>query len=239
MNIIEQIQQDFGSVYIDNAPDIEDAVQNSDPKYGGRRTHCRSGLYAFTKIRKARHVLEIGSWLYQGASAIARAMDDLYGEEGEGFVDSIDIIDNLKVNNLSLDLNKRIRRHFWYPHHTDYDSWKYNINIQVEKPEFRDLTNDQIFEKNLSYLKSIAPKEGYDLIMIDSDHSYEGAMFDWLYSMEVSNNETLIIVDDLYDDRHVRVKKFFDELKTTKWDFKEWNDDFIKPLQSTGVTLKY
>jgi hypothetical protein len=237
MNIIEQIKQDFGSIYIDNAPDLEGTVQNSNSLYNGRRTHCRSGLYAFTKIRKAKYVLEIGSWLYQGASAIARAMDDLYGVGGDGIVDSIDIIDNLKANNLSASLNKRIQRHYWLPHHTDYDIWKYNK--QIEKPEFREMTNDQIFEKNLSYLKSIAPKDGYDIIMIDSDHSYEGAKFDWLYAMEVSNNDTLIIVDDLYDDRHIRVKKFFDELKTIKWDFKEWNDDISKPLQSTGITLKH
>ncbi len=78
------------------------------------------------------------------------------------------------------------------------------------------MENEAIFERNLKYLKSIAPANGYDLIYIDGDHSFAGATFDWEYSLHVCNSETLVVVDDINDDRHTAVRKFFESLTTNK-----------------------
>jgi len=91
----------------------------------------------------------------------------------------------------------------------------------------------------LEYLLSITPPEKYDLILIDGDHSYEGACWDWKYAMEVSHENTVIIVDDLWDSRLEQCRKFYDDLKTIKWDFEEWNDAHRDEVQNSGVSLTY
>jgi len=40
----------------------------------------------------------------------------------------------------------------------------------------------------------------------------------------------------MYDTRHRPVRKFYEELNTIKWDFKEWNAIIENPLQSTAIS---
>jgi hypothetical protein len=35
------------------------------------------------------------------------------------------------------------------------------------------------------------------------------------------------------------VRRFYDDLKTTKWDFEEWNDNNRSMVQDTGISLIY
>lgn len=230
--MIEFIKRDFGNYFQDVSTAPEGNVENTDPRYNNRRTHCRSGMYTFTKMIKPKHVLEIGSMVYDSSNMIGMAMDEM---GIDGVIDSIDIVDGGCHGQKRKQINKRIRPRFWLPHHTSYDKWKYSTNIA--HPEFKDMSNEEIFSKNLEFLRSFAPIDGYDMILIDGDHSYEGVSYEWQYANRVSHPKTLMVIDDMYDSRHWQVRKFYDTLQTTKWDFVEWNNIPTNPLQSTAITL--
>ena len=92
---------------------------------------------------------------------------------------------------------------------------------------------------NDDILKGIAPEDGYDLIFIDGDHSYEGAKKDWEHALKYSHKETLIVIDNIWDIRLKEVRRFYDEVQVNKWDFEEWNDANRSMVQDTGVLLTY
>ena len=115
------------------------------------------------------------------------------------------------------------------------------LDPDIAFPDFKDYNNEQISEKNSEILKGVAPEEGYDLIFIDGDHSYEGVKRDWKHALEVSNKETLIVFDNIWDIRLHGVRLFFDSLETQKWDFDDWNEENKDKnmVQDTGISMTY
>lgn len=235
MNKIEFIKQNFKDYYIDNGP--ENGVLQGT-KYDGCATHCRACLNTIVRMIKPTSILEIGSYHYDSTKSMSAAMDT-YLSENEGIIHSYDIKKGGYDGRGSLDgLPKRISPKFWYPYKTDYDEWKFTDNLIVHK-DFVNYTNDELYKMNSAILKEHAPKNGYDLIFIDGDHSYEGAKKDWEHALEVSHRDTLIVVDNIWDIRLKEVRRFYDELQTAKWDFEEWNDNNRTMVQDTGILLTH
>ena len=184
--------------------------------FGTCQHHTYPVLNAITKIVKPKNSLEIGSWLYNSAYAICHGMDG-------GRVDSFDIALGgcLNVEIFTIK-SHRIIPHFWRPHHTWYDEWK-NESEKIIYKDFKEMSNEEIFDKNRKYLSLIAPEEGYDLISIDGDHSFDGTKFDWEYAHTVAHENTIIIIDDIYTHCHPEVRKFYDSLHVNSYDFYDFN----------------
>jgi predicted O-methyltransferase YrrM len=235
MNKIEFIKNNFKDYYIDKGP--ENGILQGT-KYAGCATHCRACLNTLVRMIKPKSILEIGSYHYESTVSMSLGMDT-YLSSDEGVIHSYDIkeggYDGWGTTN---NLPSRITPRYWYPYKTDYDEWKFTDSKIVHK-DFINYTNDELYDINGKILKEIAPKEGYDLIFLDGDHSYEGVKKDWEHAMEVSHKDTLIVIDNIWDIRLKDVRKFYDELKTIKWDFEEWNDEHRTMVQDTGITLIY
>jgi len=172
---------------------------------------------AVARVVKPNNVLEIGSYHFASANAMAKIMDQ---NKATGVIDSFDIRVGGYDGKTIGPKNSRIRAHYWRPHKTRTDKFKYEHAYYLD---FQNMTNDEIFEKNVEYLKSIAPESGYDMIYIDGDHSYIGVSYDWEYAQVVANENTVVVFDDLYVRCHPGVEKFWKELKCpkgNKWDFK-------------------
>ena len=228
----ENWSKEFRDVYVEDGNGQEGQVQH--PIYGGRPTHCRSSLYTLTKILKPKSVLEIGSWNYQGSNYVAKALVEL----------------NLNSPVLSLDIRKGgytgnecypkyecITAGFWYPHHTTTDVWKYDCSDLI-CPEFKDLNDEEIFEKNLEIVNKWLSNKGltgFDIVIIDGDHTTKGINFDWEYTKRFINQEGIVIVDDLYDSRHKMVRDYFDGIELEKYDWDDWNKEHPEYLISMGV----
>lgn len=228
MNKIDFIKSQFGNYYdgvYEKMGKGEVLVQH--PVYGGRQTHCRSTMHTLVRMLKPTNVLEIGSWTYECADIMSLAFEYDYRK---GVVDTFDIVSGGYSMGPEKPKGKFVNAHFWMPHHTGYDTWKYSARVKY--PEFINLTNEEIFEFNKNILLGLGRK--YDLILIDGDHSYEGAGFDFEYAKLVANPDAVIVVDDLYDERHWQVRKFYDELPYYKYDFRDWNNSG-KDLISMGV----
>lgn len=237
MNNIDKIAAEFEScftdIYKDKYGGVEGAVQH--PVYGGMVTHCRSSVYWITKILAAKKICEIGTWLADSAFMMANAQDDLnFGNDA--YIDTIDIMVGGYTNTPIKYNHKRIHYHYWRPFHTNYDEFKYNAAGIVHK-DFKHMTNQQIFDKNYEYLSSIASKDGYSFILIDGDHGLDGVRLDWELVQDFAREDTVIMIDDLRDERHWQVKQFWDSLDTYKYDFEDFIDD-TGILISAGVTLK-
>jgi predicted O-methyltransferase YrrM len=236
-NKVEFIKKEFKYYYVDKGP--ENGILQGF-KYEGAATHCRNCLATLVKMVRARTVLEIGSWHYESSNAMAYAMDELYGEDGYGVIDSFDIRKGGYDGQISyVPHSNRINARYWYPHHSDYDDWKYKVDLPFS--DFVDLTNDEITEKNVSILKEASKDFGgrYDLIFVDGDHSYEGVKRDFEVAMQVADKDTLIVIDNVWDIRLKDVRKFYDELELIKWDFEEWNDEHYHDnmVQDTAICI--
>lgn len=235
MNKVEFIKQNFKDYYIDNG--AENGILQGT-KYAGCATHCRACVNTIVRMLKPKAILEIGSYHYESTVAMSRAMDT-YLKSDEGIIHTFDIkTGGYDGKGSTNSLPSRILPGFWYPYHTTYDDWKFTDPGIVFK-DFKNYTNEQLFDLNTKILSDIAPKGGYDLIFIDGDHSYDGIKKDWEHIKHVSNTDTLIVIDNVWDIRLQEVRNFFNDLKTIKWDFEEWNDQHRDMVQDTGITLLY
>jgi hypothetical protein len=236
LNKIDYIKEKFGDFYSHPVDKGSQGILEGT-KYAGCQTNLRSKCFTLARMLRPKNCLEIGSWHYISANALGDGMEAA-GENNGGVVNSLEIRQGGYDGAAGVrPKNRRVRPLFWLPHHTGQDTWKYDKDIP--HPEFKSMTNDEIFEKNLAYLLSVTPADKYDLILIDGDHSYEGISWDWKYVMHVSHDETVIIIDDIWDSRLTPCRQFFDELQTNKWDFESWNDAHRDQVQNSGVTLKY
>ena len=234
---VEFIKKEFGKYYRDKGP--ENGILQG-MRYNGAATHCRNCLATLVKMVEAKTVLEIGSWHYECADAMAYAMDELYGHEGFGLVDSFDIrrggYDGMEEYQPK---SKRVNARFWYPHHSQYDDWKYAESIVY--PEFKNLKNEEISQKNVEILKKVTAgiNHKYDLIFIDGDHSFEGVWRDFEISKQFADKNTLFVIDNVWDQRLVAVREFYESLNLEKWDFRDWNDQNYKNnlVQDTAICI--
>lgn len=234
--MIDFIKENFGKFYA-NPRDIGSQGILEGTKYAGRKTNLRTQAYILVKMLKAKHCLEIGSWHYLSSNAMGQAQDEI--GLSDGWVDSFDLqrggYDGANVG----PGHPRVRAHFWLPHHTQQDTWKYDRDIPHK--EFKSMTDEQIFETNLNYLKSIMPENRYDLILVDGDHSYKGIEWDWKYCEHLARPDTVLIIDDIWDSRLIPCREFFDWIPTAKWDFESWNDTpgNEDKCQNSGVAMRF
>lgn len=237
-DLIDLVKNEFDSFYFDIGPE-HGVLQGLD--YEGASTHCTQCLYTLTRLTNAKNVLEIGSYHYKTSNQIAKAIDDNYGINSEGVVVTFDIIKGGHNNDEQSAIidNKRVNPNFWYPYKTkdteDINSSKFVYsNYQYE--------NNEIVDLNLNLLSEVSNKNKityYDLIFIDGDHSYEGIKNDFKVISKFSNKDTLIVIDNIWDKRLLDVKRFFDEQKYKKWNFKEFNDKYYSKnkVQDTGILI--
>lgn len=239
-NQIEFIKHEFKNYYVDKGP--ENGILQGT-KYAGAATHARNCLFTLVKMLKPKNCLEIGSMHYASSDSMGRAMDEIYGVDTPGVVDSFDIKRGGYTGDVHMvPTNKRVRPGYWYSFPTYADPWKYNDPLIVF-PEFKDMTYEQVREENFQILSERSKKFGgiYDLIFVDGDHSFDGAKEDFDLALRVSHKDTVIVIDNVWDIRLNEVRQFFDSLKTTKWDFEEWNDENYKNnmVMDNAVSLTY
>lgn len=239
-NKIEYIKNEFINFYIDK--DSENGILQG-MRYSGEDTHCRNCLYTITKMVKPINVLEIGSMHYETSDSIALAMDELYGIGGAGKVDSFDIkVGGYDDKIFKKPKSSRVSQNYWYPHNSDYNMWKYSDNDIIYK-DFVKYNNNEITEKNIQILKNISNEHNniYDLIFIYGHHSYEGVKKDFELALKFSDKNTLIVLDNVWDQRFIGVREFYNDLKTIKWNFLEWNDTYYQKnmVQDIAITLTY
>lgn len=236
-NEIEYIKAEYGNYYIDAGP--ENGILQGT-KYAGAATHARNCLFTLTKMLSPKYALEIGSMHYASSDSIANAMDSL---GIDGIVDSFDIKRGGYTGETQYTpTNKKVRPGYWYPFKTEYDNWKYN-DPGIVFPEFRNMSPEEIREKNEEILTKRTSSFGgkYDLIFIDGDHSYIGANEDFKIALKFSHKNTVIVIDNVWDIRLNEVRRFYNDLKTIKWDFEEWNDKMYSKnmVMDNAVSLTY
>ena len=84
------------------------------------------------------------------------------------------------------------------------------------------MSNTEIVSANIELLTNILSSNNIDkldLIFLDGDHTYEGLKNDLEIVSKFADEETLIVIDNIWDERMLDVKKVFDELKYQKWNF--------------------
>jgi hypothetical protein len=235
MDLIDYVNRMFPVLWEDRWPDKEGILKQEGGPFDGQRTHTRSGMYTLVKALRPERVLEIGSMGYHCSDVMAVCMND------QGIIGSIDSIDIRKGGyngrHATEPQSKRVNPVFWLPHHTDCDKWKYDA--PVEYPEFKEMENEDIFNRNRAILAEIAPPTGYDLILIDGDHSFNGASWDWKYAQLVCHSETVFVIDDIGDDRHKEVRAFWDSLEgVKKTELAHWNQAHPEFYVGLGVCQK-
>jgi len=238
-NQVAYIKAEYHKFYVDRGP--ENGILQGT-KYAGAATHARNCLRTLTKMLQPKNALEIGSMHYESSDAIADTMDELHGSNEGGVVDTFDIKYGGYTGDTQLQpKNKRVRPGYWYPFITDYDTWKLT-DPDIVFPEFKNMTDEQIRLANINMLMERVKEFGkYDLIFIDGDHSFKGAKEDFDISLKFSHPNTVIVLDNVWDNRLHEVREFYDRLPNIKWDFEEWNDAayMMNVVMDNAVILTY
>jgi len=85
-------------------------------------------------------------------------------------------------------------------------------------------------EYSKNYFKSTSDK--YDFMLIDGDHTYEGALVDLYGSLKILNNKGILAIDDVL---HDQVRKALDEfMKTNRQSYKKINTS----IKTMGFYIK-
>ena len=202
---------------------------SKDKKYLDANISTASSLLSVVKTLQPKTILEIGSWRCFTTNALACFMEDNYENLDDVVIDTFDIKKGGFNGAHTVIKSNLINQHYWMPHKTKESiTWVFEDKDIIHQ-EFKDLSNKDIFIKNLNYLDSIKPKEGYDLIFIDGDHSFDGVSYDFEYSKKVLSKDGVIIFDDR--EGHKNVDDFFKLLpKDRSWDFTDLNDKHFKTL---------
>jgi predicted O-methyltransferase YrrM len=234
MDQLDYVDKTFASMWENKHPS-EGRIKLEGSPFDGKRNHTRSTMYTLVKILRPRHILEIGSMGYDCADIMAAAMNE-HGIVGE--IHSIDIRRGGYNGRYRKEpSSQRVTPLFWLPHHTGGDEWK--KDAPIEHPEFKDMDNDEIFVQNIFDIGKVAPKGGYDLIFIDGDHSFQGAAFDFEYAKVFGHENTVVVMDDLCDDRHTEVRRFWDSLtEHKKLTFEKWNEANPELFIGMGLCTK-
>lgn len=239
-NPIDFIKAEFGNYYVDKGP--ENGILRGT-KYTGAATHARNCLFTLVKMLKPKNCLEIGSMHFESSDSMGRALDEVWGKDAPGVIDTYDIKRGGYTGEVErTPTNHRVRPGYWYPFPTYYDTWKYG-DAGIVYPEFKTMTPEQIRERNFEILSIRAADCGgkYDLIFVDGDHSFDGAKEDFDMALRFSHKDTVIVLDNVWDIRLNEVRQFYDSLKNIKWDFEEWNDAHYKEnmVMDNAVILTY
>lgn len=205
-NQVEFIKAEFSKYYQDRGP--ENGILQGT-KYAGAATHARNCLRTLVKMLHPTYALEIGSMHYESSDAIAETMDDIYGIDGKGLIDTFDIKYGGYTGETHLKpKNKRVRPGYWYPFATAYDSWKLTDPL-IAFPAFKTMTDDEIRQANEQIISErVKDFKKYDLIFIDGDHSFKGAKEDFELALKFSHKDTVLVFDNVWDSRLHEVRKF-------------------------------
>ena len=179
----------------------------------------------------AKNVLEIGSYHYRTTNQIAKAIDDTHGiNTKEMLLHLILLTEDMTQVNYEI-ASSRINANFWYPYKTA-DTKKLDISKFVF--DNSNFDNEELVSLNKSLLKNVSEElkiETFDLIFIDGDHTTTGIENDFNVISEFSDDDTLVVIDNIWDIRLIEVKEFFDKQNYIKWNFKEFNDKHFSKIE--------
>jgi len=237
VNKVDLVKNEFEKFYIDIGPE-HGILQGLD--YEGANTHCTQCLYTLTRLTRATNVLEIGSYHYKTTNQIAKAIDDTHGKNVKGKVVTFDVIDGGYDAGTPYEISSyRVKADFWYPYKTEDTQKLDNSKFVLDNSNY---ANKELVDLNKNILKNICDDFGidyFDLIFIDGDHTEEGIQNDFDVITQFANEDTLIVIDNIWDIRLLEVKEFFDKQNYIKWNFKEFNDKYFtkNKVQDTGVLV--
>ena len=235
-NKVELIKKEFKYFYCDIGPE-SGTLQGLN--YSGASTHCNQCLYTLARLTNSKNVLEIGSYHYRTSNQLGIAIDKNVGKYSEGKVITLDIIKGGYDSGFSSNLisNHRVKPYFWHAYKT-----KDTKNLSNLELDSKNMSNTEIVSANIELLTTILSGNNIDkldLIFLDGDHTYEGLKNDLKIVKKFADKETLIVIDNIWDERMLDVKKVFDELKHQKWNFLEFNDVMFpkNKVQDTGIFI--
>lgn len=171
-------------------------------------------LYRFVEERRPRALLEIGT-----------------AKGGSLFLFCQAAADDATIVSIDLPLGRN---------GGGYPAWKSPIYRKFAKPGQRIelLRTSSHLPESRDHARAFAPN-GYDLIMIDADHSYEGVKIDFeLYSPLLAPGGVIVLHDILQNrfDAEIEVDRLWNEIKP-HYETLEIVDDYNQGNLGIGVVL--